>query len=239
VSDLVLLTNAHDDATRVLPALRMLSYRVHVAPANPASARSLDRAHVVIVDGRIELPTARALCRLLRTTHRSHTVLTVVTEGGLAGVNGDWQLDDVLVDTASPAEVGARLRLAHARLASDIDARVRRIEHGALQIDPESRSVHIAGERVVLTFQEFELLAHLARNPGRVFSRAELLTQVWGHRSPGGTRTVDVHVRRVRQALGDEHADHIGTVRRIGYKFVPDPWRAGLPARVSRLQPTG
>ena len=72
-----------------------------------------------------------------------------------------------------------------------------------------------------LTFKEFELLKFLAQHPGRVFTRAHLLQEVWGYDYFGGTRTVDVHVRRLRAKLGTEHEALIGTVRNVGYRFVP------------------
>ncbi|MEI6365231.1 MAG: winged helix-turn-helix domain-containing protein, partial [Actinomycetes bacterium] len=88
-----------------------------------------------------------------------------------------------------------------------------------------------------LTFKEFELLKHLAQHPGRVFTRAQLLQEVWGYDYFGGTRTVDVHVRRLRAKLGTENESLIGTVRNVGYRFVMPPRtedtaRADAPARV-------
>ncbi|WP_242418350.1 winged helix-turn-helix domain-containing protein, partial [Frankia sp. CpI1-P] len=83
-----------------------------------------------------------------------------------------------------------------------------------------------------LTFKEFELLKYLAQHPGRVFTRAQLLQEVWGYDYYGGTRTVDVHVRRLRAKLGPEHEAMIGTVRHVGYKFVAPPI-APLPENAS------
>ena len=77
------------------------------------------------------------------------------------------------------------------------------------------------GRSLDLTYKEFELLKYLAQHPGRVFSRAQLLQEVWGYDYFGGTRTVDVHVRRLRAKLGAEHEQLIGTVRNVGYRFVP------------------
>ena len=89
-----------------------------------------------------------------------------------------------------------------------------------------------------LTFKEFELLKYLAQHPGRVFSREQLLQEVWGYDYFGGTRTVDVHVRRLRAKLGPEHETLIGTVRNVGYRFVlPSKDKAkqdGAPAAVGR-----
>ena len=83
-----------------------------------------------------------------------------------------------------------------------------------------------------LTFKEFELLKFLAQHPGRVFTRAQLLQEVWGYDYFGGTRTVDVHVRRLRAKLGPEHETLIGTVRNVGYRFVIPPREAQpVPSR--------
>jgi len=82
-------------------------------------------------------------------------------------------------------------------------------------------AARLRGRVLDLTFKEFELLKFLAQHPGRVFTRAHLLQEVWGYDYFGGTRTVDVHVRRLRAKLGAEHESLIGTVRNVGYRFVP------------------
>ena len=92
---------------------------------------------------------------------------------------------------------------------------------GDLTIDEATYSARLRGRALDLTFKEFELLKFLAQHPGRVFTRAHLLQEVWGYDYFGGTRTVDVHVRRLRAKLGPEHEALIGTVRNVGYRFVP------------------
>jgi len=94
------------------------------------------------------------------------------------------------------------------------------IERGDLVIDESAYSVKIKGQLIDLTFKEFELLKFLAQHPGRVFSRQQLLQEVWGFDYFGGTRTVDVHVRRLRAKLGPEYENFIATLRNVGYKFV-------------------
>jgi DNA-binding response OmpR family regulator len=96
------------------------------------------------------------------------------------------------------------------------------IHAGDLHIDEASYAAKLRGRSLDLTFKEFELLKFLAQHPGRVFTRAVLLQEVWGYDYFGGTRTVDVHVRRLRAKLGPEHEALIGTVRNVGYRFVPD-----------------
>src|SRR5699024_4338091 len=100
---------------------------------------------------------------------------------------------------------------------------------GELVIDEETYMARVRGRPLDLTFKEFELLRYLCRHPGRVFSRAQLLQQVWGYDYFGGTRTVDVHVRRLRAKLGPDHESLIGTVRNVGYKAVrpTDPREEG------------
>src|ERR671916_3089097 len=133
----------------------------------------------------------------------------------------DWGVDDVLLDTAGPAEVEARLRLAVTRrTAASALGEGGVIRAGDLAIDETTYTCRLRGRVLDLTYKEFELLKFLAQHPGRVFSRAQLLQEVWGYDYYGGTRTVDVHVRRLRAKLGPEHEALIGTVRNVGYKFV-------------------
>jgi DNA-binding response OmpR family regulator len=192
----------------------------------------------VLVDARRELAGARSLCRMLRTTGLSAPLFAVVTEGGLVAVTAEWGVDDLLLTDAGPAEVEARLRLALGRVAAATrggeDGAVRT---GDLVIDEQTYSCKLRGRSLDLTFKEFELLKYLAQHPGRVFSRAQLLQEVWGYDYYGGTRTVDVHVRRLRAKLGAEHEQLIGTVRHVGYKLVISAGheaRAGRPLATAR-----
>jgi DNA-binding response OmpR family regulator len=117
--------------------------------------------------------------------------------------------------------VEARLRLAIGRQASLAPATPDEIRSGDLAIDEATYTARLRGRALDLTFKEFELLKFLAQHPGRVFTRAHLLQEVWGYDYFGGTRTVDVHVRRLRAKLGVELEALIGTVRNVGYRFVP------------------
>ena len=107
------------------------------------------------------------------------------------------------------------------------------ISRGDLVIDEATYTARVRGRLLDLTFKEFELLKYLAQHPGRVFTRANLLAEVWGYDYFGGTRTVDVHVRRLRAKLGPEHDQLIGTVRNVGYRFVlpSQPRTATAPDR--------
>ena len=110
------------------------------------------------------------------------------------------------------------------------------IHPGEVVVDDATYTARISGRPLDLTYKEFELLKYLAQHPGRVFSRQQLLQEVWGYDYFGGTRTVDVHVRRLRAKLGPEHEHLIGTVRNVGYRFVVptrDPAPETAPASTS------
>ena len=234
MSSLLLLTNALQPSSEVLPALGLLLHKVRVAPAEVAALLDAPPADAVLVDGRRDLAHARSLCQLLRATGLNCPLFLVMTEGGLSVVTAEWGIDDVLLDSTGPAEVEARLRLATGRLelaARNEDAEDEVIRSGELTIDEATYSARLRGRSLDLTFKEFELLKYLAQHPGRVFTRAQLLQEVWGYDYFGGTRTVDVHVRRLRAKLGTDHEGLIGTVRNVGYKFVlPQVERASAHA---------
>ena len=220
---LLLLTNSLGQTSEILPALTLLPHHVRVLPAEPAALIDAPTGDAVIVDGRRDLAATRALCRMLRTTGLSGALILVLTEGGLAAVSAEWQADEVILDTAGPAELEARLRLAveRVKVARDDDGDGDEIRSGDLVIDEHAYTARLRGEPLDLTYKEFELLKFLAQHPGRVFSRPQLLQEVWGFDYFGGTRTVDVHVRRLRAKLGTEYEHLIGTVRNVGYRFVP------------------
>ncbi len=222
MSALLLLTSALQPSAEVLPALALLPHTVKILPAEGSALLDAPDADVVLVDGRQDLASARDLCRLIRTTGSDRPVLLVVTEGGLAVVASDWGMDDVLLSTCGPAELEARIRLAIGRLDArgDDDPEAHVIRSGEVSVDDATYTAKVGSRVLDLTFKEFELLKYLAQHPGRVFSRQQLLSEVWGYDYFGGTRTVDVHVRRLRAKLGPEHETLIGTVRNVGYRFV-------------------
>ncbi|HEU0041371.1 MAG TPA: response regulator transcription factor [Jiangellaceae bacterium] len=221
MATIVLLTNALRPSAEVLPALGLLLHEVRILPAEPAALVDAPAGDVVMVDARRDLSQARGLTRLIRTTGVDVPLFAIVTEGGLAAVTADWGFDDVLLDSAGPAEVEARIRLARGRLAASTDQEPDEIRTGELVIDEATYTARISRRPLDLTYKEFELLKFLAQHPGRVFSRAQLLQEVWGYDYYGGTRTIDVHVRRLRAKLGTEYEVLIGTVRNVGYRFVP------------------
>jgi DNA-binding response OmpR family regulator len=212
--DLLILTSAPDGD--VLPALELLSHHVRHIPAQPASLVNAPSCDLIFVDGRRDLAGAKSLCKILTTTGITVPMVLVLTEGGLAAVNAEWGVDDVVLEAAGPAELDARIRLALGHHAQD--PLQTKIQASGVTIDEASYSAKVRGQPLDLTYKEFELLRFLATHPSRVFTREQLLSEVWGYDYFGGTRTVDVHVRRLRAKLGDLES-LIGTVRNVGYRF--------------------
>ena len=219
--DLLLLT-ADPEPGSVLPSLMLLPHTVRTQAPEVTALLDAGSRDAVIVDARTDLAAAKSLCRLLTSGGDNAPVITVVNEGGLVAINADWRIDEILLPTAGPAEVDARLRLLGSRgpAGGAADGALRL---GELVIDEATYSARLRGRPLDLTYKEFELLKYLAQHAGRVFTRAQLLQEVWGYDFFGGTRTVDVHVRRLRAKLGAEHEQMIGTVRNVGYKFVQPP----------------
>jgi DNA-binding response OmpR family regulator len=214
VAQLLILSPAADE--EVLPALSLLAHRVRVIPASPEQLVNAPDCDLILLDARTNLAGAKALCQILRTTGLSVPLLLIATEGGLMAVTPEWGVDDIVLETAGPAELDARIRLALGRIN---DARPsERIQTSGVVIDEASYSAKVHGRPLDLTYKEFELLRFLAAHPSRVFTREQLLSEVWGYDYFGGTRTVDVHVRRLRAKLGDLES-LIGTVRNVGYRF--------------------
>lgn len=227
--DILLLTGA-PIGQPVLPALDLLPHIVRTAPRDVRSMVMTPNPEVTLIDARSELAEARATCRMLHATGSGVPIIAIVTEAGLVALHSDWGLDDIIVCTAGPAEIEARLRLAVGRLTAATAAAGSLIKAGELSIDPDTYAAKLKGRPLDLTYKEFELLKFLAQHPGRVFTREQLLREVWGYDYFGGTRTVDVHVRRLRAKLGSEYEAMIGTVRQVGYKFVVSPSRGGHDA---------
>ena len=169
---------------------------------------------------------AMNLCRQLRSRERSVAPIILLLD--------HYQLDDLtfrenlfddfVVGPFDVSELATRLRHRLRRAGNESVAP--KIEHGGLSMNLETYQATIAGRVMDLTYMEYELLRFLATNPHRVFTRQTLLSRVWGYEYYGGARTVDVHVRRLRAKLGEEHAHLIQTVRSVGYKFGQDNERA-------------
>lgn len=192
-------------------------------PAEPATAGKLDDVTIAIVDALgPDLPAARQMCRLVAGANPDLPVAVLIGEGSVTSIDGSWAIDDFIV-AGVPAEIyEARFRLMLSREPVPVtgapDARV--LELGDLVVDECTYQAHLGGEPLDLTHKEFELLRYLVRTVGNVHTRERLLEEVWGRGYRGGTRTVDVHVRRIRMKLA-RYGGIIVTVRNVGYKAVP------------------
>ena len=215
----LLLTNTLGASAEVLPALGLLQHQVRILPAEASVLVDVPEIDVLLIDARRELPAAKSLTKLLNSTGVGCPIIVIATEGGLAAINADWGIDDVILDTAGPAEVDTRIRVAlgkHAIKLVASDPHSGEIRCGEVAINESTYTARLKGNVLDLTFKEFELLKYLAQHPGRVFTRAQLLQEIWGYDYFGGTRTVDVHIRRLRSKLGPEFEAIIGTVRNVG-----------------------
>jgi DNA-binding response OmpR family regulator len=223
---ILLLTNTRGVSAEVLPALSLLQHQVRILPAEGSILVDIPEVDCLFLDGRRDLPAAKSLSKLLVATGIGCPLILITTEGGLSALSVDWGFDDAILDTAGPAEVEARIRLAIGKLQAariETDPTSGEIRSGDVVIDEKSYTAKIKGRALDLTFKEFELLKYLAQHPGRVFTRSQLLQEIWGYDYFGGTRTVDVHIRRLRSKLGPEFEAIIGTVRNVGYRFSTNP----------------
>jgi DNA-binding response OmpR family regulator len=214
MAQLLIMTSSPDQ--NPVPALGLLSHRTKVIPADAAALVTAPNADLLVLDARRDLVGAKALTKILTTTGNAVPVLLVLTEGGMSAVSADWGIADIVLADVGPAELEARIRLALDRQTADPGQS--KIQASGVTIDEASYSAKVHGRPLDLTFKEFELLRFLATHPSRVFTREQLLSEVWGYDYFGGTRTVDVHVRRLRAKLGDSES-LIGTVRNVGYRF--------------------
>jgi two-component system alkaline phosphatase synthesis response regulator PhoP len=177
---------------------------------------------VVCADGSPE--EAFALCRTLRKRDLPlRPLLLLVSSAQL----GDLELredlfDDFCLAPADPAELTTRL--THLFWRTGQGSRPELVEYGELVLNLETYQAAINGQPIDLTYMEYELLKFLVSHPGKVFTRETLLSRVWGYEYYGGARTVDVHIRRLRAKLGEEHAGLIQTVRSVGYRFGQSRW---------------
>lgn len=215
MAQIVVLSSA-SDAAAALPALPLLNHRTRQIPAQMTQLLNAPDADLIFVDARADLLAAKNLSRVIHSAEQGTPLLLIVTEGGLAAVTPEWGIDDVVLTTAGPAEIDARIRLALGR-SSKREA-PHPVQSSGVVIDESAYSAKVDGRLLDLTYKEFQLLHFLVSNPSRVFTREQLLSEVWGYDYYGGTRTVDVHVRRLRAKLGDLE-QIIGTVRNVGYRF--------------------
>ena len=216
---LLVLTDRPGGGRALLPSLEYLDHSIEDVTVEEGLTRPVSGCDVVLVDGTGDLRRAAAACRSLSLDERGRPVCLVIGEGGLAALKLTWGFDEWLLPGASPVELETRLRLMIDRTSLEQGQRAASV--GDLVVDEDSYQVRLRGRPLDLTFREFELIKALASAPNRVFTRDLLLQEVWGYDYFGGSRTVDVHVRRLRAKLGPEYESMIATVRGVGYKLVP------------------
>jgi len=213
------------------PAIQeLIRFTLQKAGLKPVAAPSAEAAQaalaaelpdVVLIDWMLPKMSGLALARELRGAPRTAKLpLIMVTAKGeegdrVAGLEGG--ADDYLVKPFSPRELVARIKAVLRRRAPH--AAEMTLTVGPLQLDPISYEVTLDGRAVELASAEFKLLRFFMAHPGRVFSRAQVLDQVWGDHVFIEERTVDVHIRRLRQALGPKGEQLLETVRGAGYKL--------------------
>lgn len=174
--------------------------------------------NVVVVEAGDDVARAQKTVKRLRDEGplMEVPILIAVTVARLPALDFSVGFDDFVLMPIVPAELYARMRQLDWKTATFGSDEILKIDD--LVIDIAGYEVRLAGRRIELTHQEFELLRFLAQHRGRVFTREALLERAWGYRYAGGTRTVDIHVRRVRAKLGDA-GTLVETVRNVGYKM--------------------
>jgi DNA-binding response OmpR family regulator len=180
----------------------------------------------VIVDASVDAVAAWAFIRSFRKNAAAATatrLLVLVHGGQIADLElRDELFDDFCLLPVHPAELDARVR--HLLWRTGAEPQTDLVQYRELTLNVATYQASIAGRPLDLTYMEYELLKFLSQNPGKVFTREVLLNRVWGYEYYGGARTVDVHVRRLRAKLGEEHASMIETVRSVGYRFGQTRW---------------
>jgi DNA-binding response OmpR family regulator len=199
-----------------------------LAVSGAAAAASAERSANLSWIGAVicatdDMTEAMSLCRHLRRREEPVPLLLIVARHEVAELKLRNDLfDDFCVAPLHPGELPARVEHLFWRTGQPVDQEV--IEHGPLVLNLETYQAGIGGRALDLTYMEYQLLRFLATHPGKVFTRETLLNRVWGYEYYGGARTVDVHVRRLRAKLGEEHAHLIQTVRSVGYRLGQANW---------------
>ena len=172
--------------------------------------------HVVVLDlaalSRSDAKRCAERCSKLKLP-----TIALVSEGQLGQIDMALGFEDFIVAPPSPTETLARVKQVLWRTRTDDDENI--IRAGDLVINPSTYEITLRGRRVNLRFKEYELLRLLVANPGRVYTRDALLSSIWGYDYFGGTRTVDVHIRRLRSKIEDADHSYIETIWNVGYRF--------------------
>jgi DNA-binding response OmpR family regulator len=205
---------APDDALPALTGLLLDVKTVELSVGVIGDVRALE-PQAIVVDAAENPGQGHAVLRALEEHRPEVPVIAVIERRDLERFSWDELADELLFPGAPEAEIRLRLSMVRRRLGASDDSTVRL---GALVLDTDSYRASVQGRPLDLTFKEFELLRFLAERRGRVFTRPALLREVWGYDFYGGTRTVDVHIRRLRAKLGPPFENLIETVRGVGYR---------------------
>lgn len=215
-------------------ALEVLGFKLKEAGFTPIFAKDGTKAVAAARDERpalivldLMLPEIDGLevCKILRRDPATAMIPVIMLTARAAEMDRVLGLelgaDDYVTKPFSPRELVLRIKKLLSR-AKSADEPVAMIRIGQLEIDVPRHEVKIGGERVTLTATEFKLLEILARRRGRVQTRDRLLQDVWGYENPIDSRTVDTHMRRLREKIGDA-ANYLETIRGVGYRFTAEP----------------
>lgn len=206
--------------------LQKEGYLVHEAGSGLEVLEKVRALHfdVIILDLMMPGMDGLELCREIRKDSDVPVIMLTARGDEIDRVLGlEMGADDYIVKPFSPRELVARVKavLRRARKGEPAGRPQTAIGAGDLSIDEETREVSVSGRQISLTPREYELLLRLARHPGRVFTREQLLEQVWGYDFFGEARTVDTHITRIREKIARVRGDrqYITTVWGVGYKF--------------------
>jgi two-component system response regulator RegX3 len=207
--------------------LRKEGYEVAVAETGPAALEEFDRAGADLVLLDLMLPGLGGadVCRALRQRSAVPVIMLTAKDSEIDKVVGlEIGADDYVTKPYSSRELLARIKAVLRRGSEPEDLLPSTLEAGPVRMDVERHVVTVNGEPAALPLKEFELLEMLLRNTGRVLTRMQLIDRVWGSDYVGDTKTLDVHVKRLRAKIEPDPAAprHIVTVRGLGYKFDTD-----------------
>jgi two-component system response regulator RegX3 len=203
--------------------LRKEGFEVSVAPTGTSALTQFDRtgADIVLLDLMLPEMSGTEVCRQLRQRSAVPIIMVTARDSEIDKVVGlELGADDYVTKPFSHRELVARIR-AVLRRGQDVELLPDVVEAGGVRMDVERHEVSVGGERVRLALKEFELLEMLLRNAGRVMTRGQLIDRIWGADYVGDTKTLDVHVKRLRTKLEVDPGNprHLLTVRGLGYKF--------------------